>query len=61
MINQISIRLWDASSAMLSPAGLIDRLLDTIEMWGIALMPVQASARSCPEVPFEADLDPFGA
>jgi hypothetical protein len=57
VINQLSKHLRSLSSAMLSPASLIDRLLDQIDRLGAALMPVQADQLSCQRIRSERRLD----
>jgi hypothetical protein len=57
VINQLSKRLRRLSSAMLSPASLIDRFLDQIDRLGAALMPVQADQLSCQRIRSERRLD----
>ncbi len=60
MITQTAVRMWGAPWSMPSLAWLIDQLLDTIEEVRAALVPASASGRSCGEMPFETDRDPFG-
>jgi hypothetical protein len=61
MINQTAERLWSAGILMLSPARLIDRLLDRLEMLSRELMPAQAGNLLCEQIQIEAHLDHFSA
>ncbi len=62
MINPTAKRMWDAGFSTLSPACLIDRFLDWVEQFGIALMmPAQTDSLSCREVRIETRRDQFGA
>lgn len=57
MINQMPMRMWSGVLAMLTPACLIDRLLDWIETLSRAIEPVQGVRLPREEVPSERVLD----
>jgi hypothetical protein len=61
MLTQMAERVWGADFSVVSPAYLIDRLLDQIEKLSGTLAPAQADNLSCREVYVEARLDQFGA
>lgn len=57
MINQMPLRVWSGVLAMLTPAFLIDRLLDWMETLGGAIQPAQGVRLPREEVPFDGPLD----
>ena len=61
MMNEAAERVWGAGLSMLSPAWLIDRLLDAVENLRVVPMPAHAGGLSCNEMQFETDLDQVGA
>jgi len=58
VIQQTTERLRDASSWILNPSDLIDRLLDQLDELCSVVAPIK-DRRSCSEVPVEAQFDRF--
>ena len=56
-MNGLAMRLWGAGFAMLSPGDLIDRLLDRLDRFREAMMPVQSAAPICATVPIKTSRD----